>query len=130
MKWIGLGAAVLLVVSCFTPWVIIESRNITVSGIDAGGTNYGKPGYFHFLMTAFFLSFHFIPRVWAKRANLPVLALNLGWAFRNFFIISACQGGECPVKQNGIWLVLLASLLMLVSGLFPDIKLKQQKKNI
>ncbi|MGQ0739611.1 MAG: hypothetical protein ACT4OJ_11165 [Bacteroidota bacterium] len=127
MKWIGLAAAALLVVSCFTPWVIIESRNITISGIDASGTNYGKPGYFHFFLTAFFLFFNFMPRVWAKRANLVVLALNLGWAIRNFFIITACQGGECPVKKNGIWLVLLASLLMMVSGLFPDLKLKQEK---
>ena len=127
MKSIALGAAVLLVISCFIPWAVIESRNITVSGIDASGTNYGKPGYFHFLLTAFFLFFHFMPRLWAKRANLSVLALNLGWAVRNFLIITACQGGECPVKKSGIWLVLITSLLMLVSGLFPDMKLKKNK---
>ncbi len=122
MKWIGLAAAALLVFSCFIPWVVIESRQITVSGIDARGTNYGKPGYFHFVLTAFFLIFHLIPRVWAKRANLPVVALNLGWAIRNFLFIAACHGGECPVKKSGIWLLLLASLLMLVSALFPDMK--------
>jgi hypothetical protein len=111
----------------FYSWVVIESRNITVSGIDASGTNYSKPGYFHFFLTAFFLFFNFMPRLWAKRANLPVLALNLGWAVRNFLIITACQGGECPVKKSGIWLVLLASGLMLVSGLFPGMKLKKNK---
>ena len=122
MKWTGLAVAVLMIVSCFSPWVIIESKNITVSGIDASGTNFGKPGYFHFIMTAFFLVFNFVPRLWAKRANLLVTALNLGWAIRNYFLITACAGGECPEKKMGIYMMLLASVLMLVSALFPDMK--------
>ena len=124
MKWIGLAVAALLVVSCFSPWVFIESRNITISGIDAGGTNFGKPGYFHFVLTAFFLFFHFVPRVWAKRSNFFITALNLAFAIRNFFMISACEGGECPEKKTGIYLMLLASVLMLVAALFPDMKAK------
>jgi hypothetical protein len=127
MKWIGLAAAILLVVSCFSPWVFIESRNITVSGIDATGTNFGKPGYFHLLMTALFLICTFIQRVGAKRTNLLITALNLGWAIRNYFIITICQAGECPEKKMGIYLLLLASILMLVSALFPDMKLKEEK---
>lgn len=125
MKWVGLAAAVLMIVSCISPWAIIESKNLTLSGIDTTGTNYGKPGYFHFFMTAFFLICNFIPRIWAKRTNLLLTALNLGWAIRNYFIISACAGGECPVKASGIYMILLASVLMLVSALFPDIKLPQ-----
>ena len=127
MKWIGLAAAVLMIVSCFTPWVFIESRNITVTGIDSTGTNFGKPGYFHFLMTFLFLAFSFIQRVWAKRINLLVTALNLGWAVRNFLIISSCMGGECPVKKMGLFGIVLASVIMLVAALFPDIKLPQDK---
>ena len=128
LKWIGLVAVVLLVFSCFIPWVFIESRNITVTGIDATGTNFGKPGYFHFVMSVFFLFFSLVPRVWAKRANLLVTALNLGWAIRNFIIIGACEGGECPLKKTGIWLVAVSSIIMLLSSLFPDMKL-QQKHN-
>jgi len=128
MKWIGLAAAILLIVSCFTPWVVIESRNITVSGIDATGTNFGKPGYFHLLLTFFFLLCHFIPKIWAKRTNLLITALNLGWAIRNYFIITACLGGVCPEKKSGIYLMLLASILMLISALFPDMKLKEEKR--
>ena len=55
LKWIGLAAAVLLVVSCFTPWIFIQSANITVSGIDTTGTNFCKPGYFHFVLAGLFL---------------------------------------------------------------------------
>jgi hypothetical protein len=128
MKWIGLAAAVLLIISSFTPWVFIESKNITVSGVDATGTNFGKPGYFHLLLAAFFLICTFVPRIWAKRLNLLFTALNLGWAIRNIFILAACSGGECPERKTGIWLMLLASLLMLLSALFPDMKVQEEKK--
>lgn len=127
MKWTGFAAAILLIFACFSTWVIIASKNIAVSGVDATGTNFGKPGYFHFLFTFFFIVFTLIPRIWAKRSNLLITALNLSWALRNYFIISACRGGDCPEKQTGIYLLLLASLLMLISSLFPDIKLNEQK---
>ena len=127
MKWIGFAAGVLLIVSCFTPWVFIASRDITISGIDATGTNFGKPGYFHFLCAFFFLLFNFIPKIWAKRSNLLVAALNIAWAIRNFFVIAACQGGECPEKKTGLYLVLVASIIILITTFFPDMKLIDDK---
>ncbi len=126
-KWIGLAAAVLLTVSCFTPWVIIN-ETITVSGVDATGTNYGKPGYFHLLLIPFFILCTLIPRLGAKRANLIVVALNIAWAVRNYFILSSCQGGECPEKQTGLYLTLLASAIMFITALFPDMKLPVKKQ--
>jgi len=129
MKWIGLMAVILLIVSCFTPWVIIPSKNIIVSGVDATGTNFGKPGYAHFLFSFFFIIFHFIAKLWAKRWNMIIVALNIAWAARNYFIISMCRDGECPEKQIGVYLVLAASLLMLIAALFPDVKLQDEKKN-
>ena len=128
MKWVGLFAVILLIVSCFLPWVIIPSKNIVVSGVESTGTNFGKPGYTHFVLSFFFIIFHFIPRLWAKRSNLLVVALNIAWAIRNYFIISMCREGECPEKQIGLWLVLLASFLVLIAALFPDIKLKEENK--
>jgi len=128
MKWIGLFAVILLILSCFLPWVTISSKNIIVSGVDSTGTNFGKPGYTHFVLGLFFIIFHFIPRLWAKRVNLLVVALNIAWAIRNYFIISMCREGECPEKQTGLWLVLLASVLILIAALFPDIKLKEERK--
>jgi len=130
MKWTGIVAAVLLVISCFLTWVVIVSRNIIVTGVNAAGTNYGKPGYFNLLMTLFFLAFTLIPKIWAKRVNLLVTALNLAWAVRNYFIISACSAGDCPEKHTGIFLLLLASAVMLVSSLVPDLKLPEQKNRI
>ena len=128
LKWAGLTAALLLVGSCFLPWVIIASQNIIVTGVDSTGTNFGKPGYAHFVLGFFFIIFHIIPKLWAKRCNLLIVALNIAWAVRNYFIISMCREGECPEKQIGLWLVIIASVLILFAALFPDIKLKEEKK--
>jgi len=126
-KWIGLITAVILVIACFSPWIFIESKNLTISGIDTTGTTFGKPGYFHFVLAGLFLFCSFVPRVWAKRLNLLVTGLNVGWALRNFFVISGCMGGDCPVKLIGLYGVLLASVVMLVLALFPDMKLPEEK---
>ena len=128
MKWIGLAAAALLITACFMPWVWIESRNFTVTGTDSGGTSFGKPGYFHLVLVTAFVICTITPRVWAKRLNLLITALNIGWALRNFLIIAGCSGGECPVRKTGIWLMFLASVLMLVSALFPGMKLPGEGK--
>ncbi|MDZ4796403.1 MAG: hypothetical protein SGI83_19195 [Bacteroidota bacterium] len=128
MKWIGLAAALLLVGACFMPWVFIESKNLTVTGVQTTGTNFGKPGYFHFILVAVFFVCTLLPRVGAKRLNLLVTGLNVGWALRNFFVLGMCSGGECPAREAGMWLMMLASVLMLVSALFPDMKVPQEKK--
>ena len=130
MKWTGIVAAILLIMACCMTWVTIPlssshgvgSGEVVVSGIDAAGTNFGKPGYFHFVATFFFLLFTLIPRVWAKRANLAVTAVNMAWAVRNYFVVTMCRGGDCPDKHVAVYVILAASLLMLVSSLLPDLK--------
>lgn len=124
MKWIGIIAAIVLVIACFQPWVIIEWKNITVSGVETTGTNFGKPGYVHFIFSAIFILFTLIRSVLLKRLNLLVTAINLGWAIRNFFIISLCRAGECPEKQISLYIVLFSSVLMLISAMLPDMRVK------
>lgn len=123
LKWAGALAAVLLVISCFLTWITIPSKNILLTGVDTTGTNFGKPGYFHFLTASLFLILHFIPRIWAKRWNLLVIGLNTGWALRNFLLIPACSGGICPNREIGLYLMAFSSVLMLIAGLFPQMKI-------
>lgn len=129
MKWTGVAAGVLLVISCFLTWVTIDYKHLVLTGVDTTGTSFGKPGYFHFLMVAFFIALTFIRRVWSKRLNLLVTAINLAWAVRNFFIIAQCSGGECPHREIGMWLMLISSLLMLLSALFPDMQVPEEKRS-
>lgn len=130
LKWIGVGAAILLVVAGFLPWVGIDFKNLTITGIDTTGTTYGKPAYFHFILAVLFIICSLIQRVWAKRLNLVVTAVNLAWAVRNFFILATCSGGECPQRQIGLWLVLIASLIMLAAALFPDMKISGDRNRV
>jgi hypothetical protein len=126
MKWVGIAAAILLIVACFMPWVIIPSKNITVSGVSTDGTSFGKPAYLHFILALSFVFLSLIKRIWAKRVNLILVALNLAWAIRNYFMVSTCRAGECPEKQLAIFLIVIASVIMLIAALFPDIKLAGQ----
>lgn len=129
MRWIGVIASFGLILSSFYPWVFIESKNYIVTGINAEDIRLGKPAYFHFVLTFLFLTFLFISKIWAKRMNLFVTAVNMGWAIRNYLIITACQGGECPVKLTAIHFIIPVSVLMLFAALFPDMKLKNKNQN-
>lgn len=122
-KWIGAAVVALLAASCFMPWVYVPWLDFTATGLDAG-KQFRSPGYFHFIFAFLFLVFSFIPRVWAKQWNLLFTALNLAWAIRNFLKIAACSGGDCPEKKAGIWLMLIASVLLLLLALFPDMRKK------
>jgi hypothetical protein len=124
LTWLGISAGLLLAVGCWMPWVIIESQNLVITGMQTGGTSYGKPGVLHLVFLSFYLVFMLIPKIWAKWFNLLVVALNASWMIRNFFIIGICRGGECPVRQIGLYLVAFSSVLMLIAALFPSIKKK------
>ena len=126
--YLGILFALVLIISCFSPWITVVSREIEISGVSAEGTNFGKPGYFNLLFSALFILFHIIPRLWAKRWNLLVVALNIAWAIRNYFILTACREGECPEKHLGLYLSIIASFLMLVSALFPEISMDEKKE--
>ncbi len=127
-KWLGVLAAFLMIASCFLPWVTIDSRGILVSGISAEGTSYGKPGFLHLVLSVVFLIFHFIPRVWAKRANLPVAAINLAWAIRNYFLLTLCRAGDCPSRKLGLYLMIAGAIFMMLAALFPDINLNDKSQ--
>ena len=115
--WLGCIAAVGLIITCFFPWVTIESKHIVISGVQAEGTTFGKPGYFHLMVTVVYLLLLFINRKWSKQINLFLSAMNVGWAIRNFTIISACQMGECPQKHIALYLLIVFSILMLAGAL-------------
>lgn len=126
LKWIGIGSAILLVIACFMPWYHLGWKGLTISGVEGGG-KFGKPGYWHFVFVFFFLCFSLIPKIWAKQWNLLVVALNAAWMVRNFFALAVCSAGDCPERQMGIWMVMIASIVMLTAALFPDISLKKEK---
>lgn len=113
----SIAAVIAMIISCFFPWVIVPERSIVISGVNAAGTSFGKPGYFNLLLGSFYLVLTLIPRLWARRVNLFVATINLAWMLRNFLVLSRCEGGDCPEKQTAFYFFILACVVMIVGAL-------------
>lgn len=98
---IGIIATLALVAICFLPWSYIASRQITITGFQAVGTNFGKPGLFTVILSGIMLVMFAVPAIWSKRTNVFIAALNLAWAFRNYLMISTCLTGEHGSTYGG-----------------------------
>ena len=120
---------VVLIISCFLPWMTIESKGITITGVDARAIDFGRPAYLHFVFIMFYSLFLLLNKVWSRRASMAFAAFNLAWALRNFLVIPICQGGECPVKRIGLYLVLIVSVAMFVAGLLVPLTERETVEN-
>lgn len=128
-QWIGIAAAVALVIACFLPWTFHPDVDKNFTGFFSEGNVYGKPGKIFIVLAIISTVFFLVPRIWAKRWNLLFGALTVAFAVRCFIVFSGCYRGICPQKQAGLWLVLFSALLLLLMAVFPDTKLPAQKKN-
>jgi hypothetical protein len=123
IKWISILAAIVLIVSCFFPWIIIKSKNITVTGMDVAGLAYGHYGYFLIPLAIIFILLQLINKIWAKRLNVAISAIIVTIAFACLWIFR-CEYGECPEKQTALYIMFACSIVVLLGSLLPDIKLK------
>ena len=126
--YLPLLVAAVLIASCFFPWMTIESKDITITGVNTMGTTYGKPAFFHFLWVGLFLVFFIVNRVWSRRAAVVILAFNTAWSFRNFLVLPICQMGECPVRRGGLYVLFVSSLLLFFAALIAPTK--EEDKNL
>ena len=123
---IGVIAALGIIGICFLPWIYIASIHTTVTGLYAEGTSFGKPGLLNIFFSALSLIFFLIPKVWSKRANVFIATINFAWALRNYILLAGCLAGECPEKKVGLYLLLLASLIVLLMSFFPRITIESK----
>jgi hypothetical protein len=128
-QWIGILAAITLVIACFIPWTYHPDVQKNFTGFFSENNLYGKPGKFFVVFAAIASVFFLIPRVWAKRWNLLFTAIIVAYSIKCFIMYTGCYHGICPEKKAGIWLMMLSSLVMLLMAVFPDTKLPEQKKN-
>ncbi len=119
---LGVVACIALIVTCFFPWSYVAEIHLLITGMK-GGENLGKPGLFNIIVCSLMLIFFLIPRIWAKRANIALGALNIAWSFRNYLVVGACLGGICPEKRWGIFTLLFLSLFIEVMTFLPNIKI-------
>lgn len=127
LQRVGIIACVALVVACFMPWVYYADIKETFTGFYSYQNQYGKPGKLLSLIAVIAFALMMLPKIWAKRTNLFVCALGVGYAIKTFILFTSCYNAYCPEKKTGIWLMLAATMLMLLSAVFPDLKLKKEK---
>ena len=127
-QWIGVAAAIILVIACFLPWTYHPDLNKNFTGFFSENNIYGKPGYVFIVVNIIACVFFLIQRVWAKRWNLFICAIILSYAIKSFIVFSGCYRGICPDKKAGLWIMLLSAIVMLAMTMFPDIKLKEEGK--
>ncbi|MEO6069800.1 MAG: hypothetical protein ABIN57_05235 [Chitinophagaceae bacterium] len=118
VKGLAVVTCIVLCISCFFPWAGIPSKNLMITGVNTTGTSFGKPGYLHLFFAGLFLLFLLINRIGAYRANIFIAGFNMGWALRNYILITACEGGECPQKYGALYLVVLSSVALLTLSFF------------
>jgi hypothetical protein len=124
---IGLIACIMLVIACFMPWAYYADINETFTGFYTYQNQYGKPGKFLTFIGVVAFVLMYLPKIWAKRTNLFVCALGVGYAVKSFILFTSCYNAYCPAKRAGIYLVLICTMIMLVSSMFPDLKMKEKK---
>jgi amino acid permease len=128
-NYIGILAAIVLIVACFLPWAYYPDIDKTFTGFFSEQNRYGKPGkalvFFAIIAIALFI----IPKVWAKRLNMVVTAMALAFSVRCYMLFSACYRGTCPEKNIAIYLIMIASLVMIIASVLPDLKLKDRDRS-
>lgn len=131
---IGLVACIVLVISCFLPWAYYADAHIateaqrTFTGFKTYDNNYGRPGKLLSAIAAIVFIFMLLPKIWAKRANLFITALGVGYAIKTYVLFVACYDAYCPEKKAGIFIMLISMITLLLAAVFPDLALKKEEE--
>jgi hypothetical protein len=126
---IGILFCGILILTAYHPWIYIESLKIEVSGVGAQiKTVFGKPALMNFYLTPLLVLLFIIPKLWAKKINPFVGAINFAWALRNFLLLSTCRNGECPEQKIALYIYFLAAIVILVMTVLPSDSQSQRSK--
>jgi len=126
-----IGAILCLIVigSCFIPWSYIPSLHATLTGMYTATTDFGKPGILHIAFSFMAFVLFLIPKLWSKRTNIFICAFNLAWAVKNYMLYSMCSAGDCQEKKTGIYIMLIASILMMIMSVLPKIEVNWEQSS-
>jgi hypothetical protein len=125
-KWISLFAFVLLLVACFMPWTYHADVGQSFNGFYSEKNLYGKPAKLILVLAGITTLCSFIKVLWIKRTALLVGGLNVAYGIKNFLLFGSCYLGYCPEKKAGLFLMLLATILVFLMTFFPDGKVNSK----
>ena len=128
----GVLTCIAIITACFMPWTYYQSIQQTFTGFNVvpfpTGNYYGKAGIPISIITGLILLLIFIPRIWAKRTNLFLAGILVAYTIRTYIIFtSALFDGEVQ-KFAGIYLVIIFSIVILITTLFPNVQTNGAQK--
>lgn len=132
---VGLAACILLLISCFLPWTYYADPHITseaektFTGFFTFHNQYGKPGILLLLIAVLVFILMLLPKIWAKRANIFITALGMGYAVKTYILYTSCYNAYCPEKKAGIFIMMLSVVLLLAASMFPYVKLENEQND-
>ena len=129
IPYIGILAAILLIIACFLPWGYYPDIHETFTGFYSRENIYGRPGKAFIFLALVISVLLLVPKLWAKRASQVTGIIVLAYAVKTYILFTSCYNGICPEKKIGIFIVMISSLLILLAGLFTGIKIPEEKKD-
>ena len=127
-NYIGILAGLIMILAAAFPWIRIVSLDAVLTGFGSEKiTRFGMPVLMNLFMIGLAIIFFLVPKLWAKRANPFVGAINFAWALRNLLLLSTCRNGECPQTTVWLYVYFTASLILLVMTVLPDMKVIEKK---
>jgi hypothetical protein len=121
--YVGIAAALLLIVCCFFPWTYYPDLQENFTGFYSKQNQYGKPGKTFIFLCVVAIVLFLIPKLWSRRTNQFVGVVIFAYAMKTYFIFTACYTGICPQIKAGLVGVLLCSIFMLISSLLSKAKI-------
>jgi hypothetical protein len=129
LHWLGLAAAITLIIACFLPWTFHADVKENFTGFHSFKNTYGSPSKFLLLVGVAGFVFILLPKVWAKRVNLFLAALGMGYAIKTFVLYTGCYYAYCPQKLMGLYIMLISSVVLMLAAIFPNLKVEVKKEN-
>jgi hypothetical protein len=123
---IGIAAALLLIAACFMPWAYYPDLQKEFTGFFSEQNAYGRPGKLIVALSILAIVFFLVPRIWAKRSNIFLGAVILAFSIKSYILFTACYKGTCPDKKLGIFLVVIAPVIMSAAAILPNMKVREK----
>lgn len=121
-------SALLLVGSAFLPWVYIHRVDLTITGYNDGGLDYGDRGKFQIFLAVLSLLLYFVGREWSIITAIVLSVLNLAFAASHFWVYRP-DGGAALSHLYGLYINVAACAAVLGGMLVTPIPKKRASLN-
>ncbi len=125
-RYIGIIAAVILIVCCFIPLAYYPDINENFTGFYSRENAYGKPGKACLFLSVCAIILFLTPKLWALRVNQVLGVILFTYSVKTYLLFAGSYAGIHPQVKPGLIGLLLFSFVLLVSSLFSRAVMKEE----